>query len=203
MSVTVLDSLVASVHLAALRDQSTPSAAFARHAHVLGMLLADEATRALPTQDVAVTTPLAAARGLAPAVDVVLVPVLRAGLGLLSGAREALPDATVGLVGLERDETTLVPSSYYQKLPPLDDAWALVLEPMLATGGSGVAAVERLHDAGAATVIVLSVVATDAGLQQVDMAGADIVTAAVDPELDDQGWIVPGLGDFGDRLMGT
>jgi len=204
LQVLAHDPLV-GMSLAALRDVRTGPPDFRRHAHRLGSLLAARATLDLPMRDTTVHTPLADAPARLPAVPVVAVPVLRAGLGLLPGVHEALPDALVGMIGLERDATTLEARRYYFKVPPLDGAWVLVLEPMLATGGSASEAVQALDRAGAARVIVLSVVATEQGVDRVlgDDPRTRIVTAAVDPALDARGYIVPGLGDFGDRLFGT
>lgn len=205
MRPTVLDSPAAALHVARLRDVATGPQAFATHARVLGTMLAVEATRDLPTAEIEVTTPLGPAPATVPSVDIVAVPVLRAGLGLLDGVRQALPTATVGMIGLERDEDTLEAREYYRKLPDVSDARVLVLEPMLATGGSASDAVRRLRDAGARHVTVLGVVATPTAVERIAAVAEDtrVVTAAMDPRLDDDGFIVPGLGDFGDRLFGT
>jgi len=198
------DPLVGTA-LAALRDERTAPADFRHHAQRLGALLAARATVDMPTRVGVVRTPLADAPTVTRAVPVVAVPVLRAGLGLLPGVHEALPDAQVGMIGLERDADTLEARRYYFKVPPLEGAWVLVLEPMLATGGSASDAVRALDLAGAARIVVLSVVATEEGVRRVleDDPRTRIVTAAVDPGLDERGYIVPGLGDFGDRLFGT
>lgn len=203
---TVLtDDPLAGAALAALRDERTPPPDFRAHAARLGALLAVRATTGLPVASGTVRTPLADAPTTAPGTPVVAVPVLRAGLGLLPGVHEVLPDAQVGMVGLERDADTLAARRYYFKVPPLKGAWVLVLEPMLATGGSAADAVAALDAAGAAQVVVLSVVATEQGVRRVlDGDGRTrVVTAAIDPGLDERGYIVPGLGDFGDRLFGT
>ncbi len=204
LQVLAQDPLVGTA-LAALRDERTLPSDFRNHAHRLGALLAARATVEIPTRAGTVRTPLADAPTFTAAVPVVAVPVLRAGLGLLPGVHEALPDAQVGMIGLERDPATLEARRYYFKVPPLDGAWVLVLEPMLATGGSASDAVRALDTAGAAQVVVLSVVATEQGVARVldDDPRTRIVTAAVDPGLDERGYIVPGLGDFGDRLFGT
>ena len=204
LQVLAHDPLVGTA-LAALRDERTPPSDFRSHAHRLGALLAARATIDVPTREGTVRTPLADAPTLTPAVPVVAVPVLRAGLGLLPGLHEALPGAQVGMIGLERDPVTLEARRYYFKVPPLAGAWVIVLEPMLATGGSASDAVRALDVEGAAQVVVLSVVATEQGVRRVldDHPDARIVTAAVDPGLDERGYIVPGLGDFGDRLFGT
>lgn len=203
--VVVLENVAAGMHLARLRASDTAPADFQRHARLLGSLLALEAVRDIPTRSTEVESPLGPAPGVEPARPIVAVPILRAGLGLLPGLQDMLPSVTVGMIGLERDADTLEPMEYYRKVPPLEGAWALLLEPMLATGGSAAAAVEVLVEAGAAAVRVLSVVATEVACERIAKAGDNtrIVTAAIDPELNDVGYIVPGLGDFGDRLYGT
>jgi uracil phosphoribosyltransferase len=191
--------------LAALRDERTVPAEFRRHARRLGALLAQRAVIDVPIVEGTVRTPLADAVTHVPSVPVVAVPVLRAGLGLLEGVLDALPETQVGMIGLERDAATLEARRYYFKVPPLEGAWVLVLEPMLATGGSASDAVRALDTAGAERILVLSVVATEQGVRRVldDDPRTHIITAAVDPGLDERGYIVPGLGDFGDRLFGT
>jgi len=203
---TVLDAdPIAGAALAALRDERTTPPEFRGHAQRLGALLARVAVRDLPAASGSVRTPLADAPTLSPAVPVVAVPVLRAGLGLLPGVHDTLPDASVGMIGLERDALTLAARRYYFKVPPLAGAWVLVLEPMLATGGSASDAVRALDVEGALRVTVLSVVASPQGVARVldENPSAHVVAAAVDPGLDERGYIVPGLGDFGDRLFGT
>lgn len=203
--VTVLDHPAATAMLARLRDADTDPMAFRDAAALLGSLLAYEATRDIPTKDASVQTPVGTAQASVPARRVVAVPVLRAGLGLLPGVHAVLPDAEVGMVGLERNEETLQAREYYRKVPPLKDAWVLILEPMVATGGSASDAVRIFSDEGAERLVLLSVVATEAGVQRVldENPGVHIVTAAIDPKLNDQGFIVPGLGDFGDRVFFT
>jgi len=203
VSVTVLDHPLAERSLLHLREVTTPPPRFRAAARRLGALLAIEATRSLVTVEKSVRTPLGPAVGRFPTRSVVAVPVLRAGLGLLEGVMDVIPYVTVGMVGLERDPETLQPAHYYRKLPDLADALVLVLEPMLATGGSSGAAVAEVAEAPSVTV--LSVVATHQAINHLATVRADInlVTAAIDPGLDDDGYIVPGVGDFGDRLYGT
>jgi len=204
--VTVLDEdPVVGVQLAALRDHTTTPEHFRHHARRLGSMLALRAVQDLPATRGTVTTPLGPAPSLGPGRTIVAVPVLRAGLGLLGGVHDVLPSALVGMIGLERDQETLAARRYYFKVPPLDGAWVLVLEPMLATGGSASDAVAALDAEGAEQVTVLSVVATRKGVDRIlrDNPGVRIVTAAIDPGLDENAYIVPGLGDFGDRLFGT
>jgi uracil phosphoribosyltransferase len=204
--VTVLDDdPVAGLQLASLRDTATSPEHFRHHARRLGAMLALRAVVDLPAARGTVGSPLCGAPSIGPGRTIVAVPVLRAGLGLLAGVHDVLPTALVGMIGLERDAATLQARRYYFKVPPLDGTWVLVLEPMLATGGSASDAVAALDAQGAEQVTVLAVVATQRGIDRVlaNNPGVRIVTAAIDPELDDRGYIVPGLGDFGDRLFGT
>lgn len=203
--VHVLDHPAAVMTLAGLRDVRTGQAQFRRGAERLGSMLAVAALDGVPVEDVTVETPLGPAPAIRTATAIVAVPVLRAGLGILPGVQDVLPNARVGMIGLERNEDTLEPSQYYRKVPPLAGAWIFLLEPMLATGGSATAAAQALGAEGAAGITVLSVVATEQGLARIAEGnpGIRFVVGAVDPELDDNGFIVPGLGDFGDRLFGT
>ncbi len=204
--VTVLaDDPIAGVQLASLRDATTTPEHFRHHAQRLGSILALRAVQDIPATQTTVQSPLAEAPATGPGRTIVAVPVLRAGLGLLPGVHDVLPTALVGMIGLERDAETLQARRYYFKVPPLDDAWVLVLEPMLATGGSASDAVAALDAEGAEQVTVLSVVASQQGIDRIitENPGVRIVTAAIDDGLDENGYIVPGLGDFGDRLFGT
>lgn len=205
MALTVVDHPLAGTMLTALRDKTTPPPLFRLLTKRLSLALALEATRTVPTREREVATPLAPARGTAFAAPLVAVPILRAGLGMLEAVSELFPEIAVGYIGLERDHATFQPSSYYSKLPPLRDAYALLLDPMLATGGSAAAACEKLLAESPERVTLLSVVAAPEGVRrlQEDFPQVDIVTAAVDERLNDQAYIVPGLGDFGDRLFGT
>ncbi|MEX2505219.1 MAG: uracil phosphoribosyltransferase [Egicoccus sp.] len=204
-AVTVLDDPVAGIQLASLRDARTTPEHFRHHAQRLGAMLALRAVADLPGAESTVQTPLGPSPAVGPGRTVVAVPVLRAGLGLLPGVHDVLPTALVGMIGLERDAETLQARRYYFKVPPLDGAWVLVLEPMLATGGSASDAVKALDAEGAEQVTVLSVTATQQGVDRIldENPGVRIVTAAIDPRLDENGYINPGLGDFGDRLFGT
>jgi uracil phosphoribosyltransferase len=192
--------------LVMLRDASTPPEVFRRMAVRISLLLAAEATRDLPEAAVTVTTPLGPAEGRRLARDVVVVPVLRAGLGMLDAILELIPTARVGHIGLQRDEITAVASKYYTKLPPrLDRAAVLMIDPMLATGGSAVAALDLLKAAGAQDIRMICIVAAPEGVALVERShpAVRIYTPVVDRELNAQKFIVPGLGDFGDRLYGT
>jgi uracil phosphoribosyltransferase len=192
--------------LAALRDRRTPSAEFRRLAHRVSLLVAAEATRDLPTAEARVETPLETTTVRTLARRVVAVPVLRAGLGMLDAFLELVPTAQVGYFGLERNEQTAVARRYYEKVPrDLADAVVYLLDPMLATGGSAAMAIEGLSGLGAHPVRLLCVVAAPEGVAHLEkaMPEAEVFTAALDRELNDRKYILPGLGDFGDRLFGT
>jgi uracil phosphoribosyltransferase len=192
--------------LASLRDKQTDAEEFRRIATRISVLLAVEAMRELPTTDITVETPLGPAAGRRAVRDIVVVPVLRAGLGMLDAVLELVPHARVGHIGLQRDELTAVASQYYSKLPTtLDRAWVIMIDPMLATGGSAVAALDLLAGAGARQVRIVCIVAAPEGVALVERHHPDvhIYTPVVDRGLNEQKYIVPGLGDFGDRLYGT
>ena len=192
--------------LATLRDASTSRELFRRMAFRISLLLAAEATRDVPCEPFVVHTPLGPASGHRVTSDVVVVPVLRAGLGMLEAVLALIPTARVGHIGLQRDELTAVASQYYSKLPAsLDSSFVLMIDPMLATGGSAVAALDLLRHAGARRVHLICIVAAPEGVALVELQHPDvhIFTPIVDQGLNAQKFIVPGLGDFGDRLYGT
>ena len=192
--------------LVSLRDKRTTPELFRRAATRISVLLAAEALHDLPTTDVTVETPLGPAPGRRVGPDVVVVPVLRAGLGMLDAVLELVPGARVGHIGLQRDEMTAVASQYYSKLPSrLDNSHVLMIDPMLATGGSAVAALDLLARAGAKTIRIVCIVAAPEGVALVEHHYPDVAiyTPVVDRALDAHKFIVPGLGDFGDRLYGT
>jgi uracil phosphoribosyltransferase len=192
--------------LATLRDSSTPPELFRRVAVRISLLLAAEATRDVPSDEITIDTPLGRAPGRRLTSDVVVVPVLRAGLGMLDAILELIPSARVGHIGLQRDEMTAVASQYYSKLPAdLSGSVVLMIDPMLATGGSAVAALDLLKRAGAHDVRMICIVAAPEGIALVERYHPDvsIFTPVVDAGLNEHKFIVPGLGDFGDRLYGT
>jgi uracil phosphoribosyltransferase len=192
--------------LVSLRDKRTPPDAFRRLATRISVLLAAEALRAVPTALVTVETPIGPADGRRVASDVVVVPVLRAGLGMLDAVLELVPSARVGYIGLQRDERTAIASQYYSKLPDrLEDSYVLMIDPMLATGGSASAALDLLRRAGASRVRIVCIVAAPEGIACVERDHPDVMiyTPVVDRHLNAHKYIVPGLGDFGDRLYGT
>jgi uracil phosphoribosyltransferase len=192
--------------LATLRDASTSAEVFRRMAVRISLLLAAEATRDVPTENATVRTPLGPAAGRRVSGQVVVVPVLRAGLGMLDAVLELIPTAKVGHIGLQRDEITAVASQYYSKLPAsLRGCFVLMIDPMLATGGSAVAALDLLRAAGADDIRMICIVAAPEGIALVERhhPHVHIYTPVVDQGLNDHKFIVPGLGDFGDRLYGT
>jgi uracil phosphoribosyltransferase len=192
--------------LVTLRDKRTSPEHFRRAATRISVLLAAEALRDVPACEAVVETPLGPASGRRVGTDVVVVPVLRAGLGMLDAVLELVPTARVGHIGLQRDELTAVASQYYSKLPSrLDNSFVLMIDPMLATGGSAVAALDLLARAGAHIVRIVCIVAAPEGVALVERhhPNVDIFTPVVDQRLNDHKYIVPGLGDFGDRLYGT
>lgn len=191
--------------LAGLRDQHTPHEEFRSLARKMITFLLYEATRDLPSRRATVRTPLAEAPAALVESEVVAIPVLRAGLGLLSPVLELLPRVSVGYVGLERDEDTAVARIYYQKLPVLAGKVPLLLDPMLATGGSAVQAVDLITEAGGVGTRMICVVAAPEGVRALEERHpeVEVFTAALDQGLNHRAFIVPGLGDFGDRLFGT
>jgi uracil phosphoribosyltransferase len=189
-----------------LRDVRTGPPEFRRAANRISVLLAAEALRDVPSRPHAVETPLGPAYGTAVSGDVVVVPVLRAGLGMLDAVLELLPAARVGHIGLQRDEATAIASKYYTRLPPdMEGSFVLMIDPMLATGGSAVAALDLLKAAGARTLRIICIVAAPEGIALIERHHPEvpIYTPVVDRALNAQKYIVPGLGDFGDRLYGT
>jgi uracil phosphoribosyltransferase len=204
--VHIVDHPLVHDALAELRDKRTTPDRFRRAATRISVLLAAEAMRDVPSGAVTVETPLGAADGRRTADEIVVVPVLRAGLGMLDAVLDLVPRARVGHIGLQRDEMTAVASQYYAKLPPaLDKSFVLMIDPMLATGGSAVAALDLLRAAGARDVRIVCIVAAPEGLSVVERhhPGIVVYTPVIDRGLNERKFIVPGLGDFGDRLYGT
>ena len=204
---TIIDHPLVQHKLSLMRRKETPSATFRQLLWETSMLLAYEVTRDLPLTTISLDTPLC--RMQAPVIDgkkLALVSILRAGNGLLDGLLEVIPAARVGFVGLYRDEETLEPVEYYLKVPPqLDQRLVIAVDPMLATGNSSVAAIERLKREGANDLRMLCLLAAPEGVERMKKAHPDvpIFTAALDEKLNERGYIVPGLGDAGDRMFGT
>jgi uracil phosphoribosyltransferase len=190
-----------------LRDKTTKPATFRTLCYQLSLLLAIEATRDLATVEKIVDSPLETVAGqVLEQSGLVVVPILRAGLGMVQPFLDVFPDVSVGYIGLERDHTTAVARSYYCKLPPITaQSRVLIVDPMLATGGSAVQAIAALRAHGATNLALLSIVSSPEGIAAVakEYPSLPIFTAALDRELDGSKYILPGLGDFGDRLYGT
>ena len=206
-SVIEVDHPLVRHKLGLLRDVTTPTQMFRQLVNELTLLLTYEATKALADEAVEIETPLErmGARRISGK-KVAVCPILRAGVGMLDGVLSLIPGARVGFIGLYRDEETLQPVEYYVKLPnDIADRDVLLLDPMLATGNSSAAAVAAVKAAGARSVTLVCLVAAPVGIERVheDHPDVHIVCAAIDRELNDKGYIVPGLGDAGDRLYGT
>ena len=205
-NVIVIDHPVVQTKLTELRDASADHREFRALLDEIGSLMVYEVTRDWPTQDQSVQTPLERMTGKVLARQVTIVPILRAGLGMADGVLRLLPDARVGHLGVYRDEKTLEPISYYQKLPPdIADTEVLLIDPMLATGGSGSAAVSLLKKAGVRSMKFVCLVAAPEGIKAVHAQHPEvpIYCAAIDRQLNKKGYILPGLGDAGDRIFGT
>jgi uracil phosphoribosyltransferase len=204
--VTVIKHPLVQHNLTRLRDQRTGPQEFRRVLSELAALMLYEATRSFTVAPVAVKTPLANARGFQLRREVVLVPILRAGLGMLDSILQLIPHACVGFIGLKREETTLQAATYHQSLPAdLSQSEVILMDPMLATGGSAVAAMDLLARLGVKYVRMVNVVAAPEGIRRVHAhyPNLPIFTAAVDRRLNAKGYILPGLGDAGDRLFGV
>lgn len=204
--VVITDHPLVAAGLSVLRSRTTTPEVFRRHLQEVAILLFAEASRHWTTRRIEVETPLASCAGAILDKPIVLVPILRAGLGMLDGILGIAPDASVGHIGLYRDAETLRPVSYYDRLPlNVAPANVLLLDPMLATGHSACEAASILKAQGAQNIQFLCIVACPPGVRQLQTEHPDvpIVAAAIDPELNDHGYIVPGLGDAGDRYFGT
>lgn len=205
MDITVVEHPLAKHYLTILRDESTTPEAFRDTTRRLCYLLLTEATARTPLAESTVRTPLTETTGFRLGRQMVAVPVLRAGLGLLDAVVDLLPDVKVGFAGVQRDEETAEPQEYYYKIPDLSGSLVLILEPMLATGGSLSWAIEKVKGSGASDITAICVVASPEGVKRINNDHPDvrIVAAGLDEGLNDSYYIVPGLGDMGDRLFGT
>jgi uracil phosphoribosyltransferase len=204
--VTIIQHPLVQHNLTRLRDKRTGPQEFRRVLGEIAALMLHEATRSFETRPVAVSTPLGRARGLRLRREVLLVPVLRAGLGMLDSILQLIPNARVGFIGLKREETSLQAVFYHKSLPPdLRPFEVILIDPMLATGGSAVEAMRMLIDLGARRVRLVNLVAAPEGIRHVRRHHPDlpIFTAAIDRRLNGKGYILPGLGDAGDRLFGV
>jgi len=205
MPTHLLEHPLAAHVLSLLRDKITPPAQFRTLCYQLSLLLALEATRDLATEVRSVETPLETCAGRKLARPLVVVPILRAGLGMVEPIADLFPEVSVGYIGLERDHDTARARSYYCKLPPLQNVRVLLVDPMLATGGSAVQALDVIVARGGTEIDLLNIVASPEGVAAVEKTHprVRIFTAALDRELNARKYILPGLGDFGDRLYGT
>ena len=206
-NLTIIEHPLVQHKLTLMRREETPASSFRQLLWEISMLMTYEITRDLPLQEVTVNTPVCQTKSpLLTGKKLALVSIMRAGNGLLDGILELIPAARVGFVGLYRDEDTLEPVEYYCKVPDqLEDRLVIAVDPMLATGNSSVAAISRLKDEGAKEIRLLCLVAAPEGVTCVQKAHPDvsIYTASLDERLNEKGYIVPGLGDAGDRMFGT
>jgi len=192
--------------LTLVRDKTTGVKLFRELIGEITMFLAYEALRGIPTESIEVETPLAVAKGVRVQGEIVLVPILRAGVGMLDAVMDMVPNARVGFLGLYRDHETSLPVEYYAKLPPATPgAVAILIDPMLATAGSAVAAVSMLKKRGFETIVFVCIVSCPEGVARLEQAHPDVAiyTASIDDGLNASKYILPGLGDAGDRLFGT
>jgi len=204
--VKVIEHPLIGALLTQIRSRDTGCDTFRRNLHTISRLMAFEITRALPSRDIEVTTPLTTTRGIALQRPVVMIPILRAGTGMLNGIMDIIPDAKVGHVGMARDEITCQPATYYCKLPDgINDSDILLIDPMLATGRSAAAAAALIKDNGGVNIRFICLVACPEGIEHFCGQHPDIpvYTAAIDDGLDENSYIVPGLGDAGDRYFDT
>jgi uracil phosphoribosyltransferase len=204
--VTLLEHPLINHKLSQLRRKETGTKDFRQNLSEITGLMAYEITRNLPVRECRVETPVSTCTTNELACDVVLIPILRAGLGMVDGITSLIPTAKVGHIGMYRDESTLKPNQYYAKFPSnLPSAVALVLDPMLATGGSASAAIRLIRERGARTIRLVCIVGAPEGVARIekDHPDVDIFLAALDEGLNHHGFIVPGLGDAGDRIFGT
>ena len=202
----VLNHPLITHKLTLMRNKDTGTKDFRENLDEIAELMAYEVCRDLPTEPVQIETPMGPCTGYQLSREVVIVPILRAGIGLLDGIRRLVPTAKVGFVGLYRDEETLEPHEYFAKFPNnLDEAVVMVVDPMLATGGSAVSAIDAIKKRGAKNIKLVCLVGVPEGVRAVREAhpDVDIYLAALDDRLNEIGYIVPGLGDAGDRIFGT
>lgn len=202
----VLNHPLITHKLTQMRKTKTGTKDFRENLDEIAELMAYEVCRDLPVQPIEIETPVAPCVGYELSKEVIIVPILRAGIGLLDGIRRLVPTAKVGFIGLYRDEETLEPHEYFAKFPKgLEDAVVMVVDPMLATGGSAVAALDAIKARGAKNIKLVCLVGVPEGVKAVQTAhpDVDIYLAAMDDHLNERGYIVPGLGDAGDRIFGT
>ena len=206
MATTVLDHALINHKLSIMRDKNTNTIVFKENLDEIAMLMAYEVTKDLPLVEYPIETPICKTVGKKLAKQIILVPILRTGIGLVDGFRRIIPSAKVGHIGLQRDEETLQPIEYYAKFPKgIEDAIVIVVDPMLATGGSASATITSLKKRGAKNIHLVCLLAAPEGVAVIEKEHPDVnlTLAALDDKLNSKGYIVPGLGDAGDRLFGT
>jgi len=206
MSVKVLDHALIKHKLSIMRNKDTSTYIFKQNLDEIAKLMAYEVGKDFPIKEIPIETPICETTGYELASDIVLVPILRAGIGLVDGFRDIMPIADVGHIGMYRDEETLIPHEYYARFPKgVENAKVIILDPMLATGGSAAMAIEDLKERGVKDLQLVCLVGAPEGVKalQEKFPDVDITLAAMDDHLNENGYIVPGLGDAGDRLFGT
>ncbi|MDD8048632.1 MAG: uracil phosphoribosyltransferase [Thomasclavelia sp.] len=206
MAVTVLDHALIKHKLTIMRDKNTSTYIFKQNLDEIAKLMAYEVTRNVPLRDVEIETPITKTVGKEMDKHIILVPILRAGIGLVDGFRDIIPTAKIGHIGMYRDEETLIPHEYYARFPKgIEDSLVIVVDPMLATGGSAAMAIQNIKNRGAKDIMLVCLVGAPEGVKYLQEAhpDVDITLAALDDKLNEKGYIVPGLGDAGDRLFGT
>lgn len=203
--IKIIDHPLIKHKLSFIRDKNTKTKEFNESLNEIASLMAYEITRDFETKKIIIETPIAKTECEILNKDVVLVPILRAGLGMLNGIRNLIPTAKIGFVGVFRDEKTLLPHEYYIKCPELVNSSVLVLDPMLATGNSACYAITKLKELGAKDIRYVGLVGCNEGVKKINSVhpDVDIYLASLDSHLNESGYIVPGLGDCGDRLFGT
>ncbi len=204
--VTEIFNPILKDRLTLIRRKDTPPKIFRQTVEEIAIFLTYEVSKNFKLKEVEIKTPIARCKAKVLAEDFVIVPILRAGLGMLSGALKVLPDAAVGHIGLVRDEITKKPIEYYKKMPPnFSSKKIIVLDPMLATGGSAAAAIQMLKNDGAKVLIFISIISAPEGIKKLSEAHPElpIYTSAIDERLNENAYIVPGLGDAGDRIFDT
>jgi uracil phosphoribosyltransferase len=204
--VNILNHPLIEHKLTRLRDKDTSTRNFRLYLNEISGLMAYEISRDLPLETIKVHTPIGETNARQLQKEIIIIPILRAGLGMVDGILNLIPDARVGHIGIARNEGTLKPEPYYEKLPVgFENGTIMVVDPMLATGGSASAAIESLKDQGALSIKLVCIVGAPEGIRRIekDHPDVDIFLAALDEKLNHNGYIVPGLGDAGDRLFGT
>ena len=206
MATTVLDHALIKHKLTIMRDKNTSTYIFKQNLDEIAKLMAYEVTRNVPIRDKVIETPVCQMVGKEIDQQIVLVPILRAGIGLVDGFRDIIPTAKIGHIGMYRDEETLIPHEYYARFPSgLENSLVIVVDPMLATGGSASMAIQNIKERGAKNILLVCLVGAPEGVAVIEKEHPDvnITLAALDEKLNEHGYIVPGLGDAGDRLFGT